>query len=166
MTFSKGDRVRFTVMFNDGQGHGRAHIVHRPFTGRVTSTKDHPRRGPVVRIAVDNPKPGSARYVERTVADVTPVWQQAEGDIPTWELTADPSYYVEKWGLGSWAAYHGDVAIGEPGTYGTRDEAQAEAEKACRQEGDADRDRADRFADQLRYQGPEQDARLLRKYGG
>jgi hypothetical protein len=37
-------------------------------------------------------------------------------------------YYVEKWGLGSWAAYHGDVRIGEPGSYGTREEAQEAVE--------------------------------------
>jgi hypothetical protein len=53
-----------------------------------------------------------------------------DADIPTWELAADPDWYVEKWGLGSWAAYHGDQSIGEPGTYGDRGEAMDAAETA------------------------------------
>jgi hypothetical protein len=57
-------------------------------------------------------------------------WVRADADIPTWELAADPLFYVEEWGLGSWAAYEGDVRIGEPGSYGDRGEAQAAAETA------------------------------------
>lgn len=63
-------------------------------------------------------------------------WTRADGDgdLPTWQLTADTRFYVEKWGLGAWAAYFGDIRIGEPGSYGTRDEAQAAAETGYRTE--------------------------------
>jgi hypothetical protein len=62
-------------------------------------------------------------------------WKRTAADIPTYELNADSSFYVEQWGLGSWAAYHGDVAIGEPGIYGTRAEAKAAAELEYRHYG-------------------------------
>lgn len=67
---TKGDRVRYTVMYGDGLGSGMAHIVHRPHYGRITSLSEHPRRGTVARIAVEDPKPGSAKYVERAVKDI------------------------------------------------------------------------------------------------
>ena len=57
-----------------------------------------------------------------------------ENDPPGWDLDADPSYYVEKWGPGSYAAWHGDVRIGEPGSYGTRGEAMEAAEAAYRKD--------------------------------
>jgi hypothetical protein len=57
-------------------------------------------------------------------------WTRTDADEPTYDLGADSSYFVEQWGLGSWAAYHGDVRIGEPGTYGTSDEAKIAAETA------------------------------------
>lgn len=57
-------------------------------------------------------------------------WTRTADAIPTWDLEVDSSYYVEKWGLGSWAAYRGEERIGEPGTYGTIEEAQEAAEAA------------------------------------
>lgn len=56
----------------------------------------------------------------------------AVDDLPAWDLDPGPSCYVERWGHGSYAAYHGDVRIGEPGTYGTRDGAQDAAGAAYR----------------------------------
>lgn len=61
-------------------------------------------------------------------------WQRTDGAIPTYELITDPLYFVEKWGMGSWAAYRGEERIGEPGTYGTRAEAQVAAEAAHKTE--------------------------------
>jgi hypothetical protein len=57
-------------------------------------------------------------------------WTKTDADIPTYDLGADSSYYVEQWGMGSWAAYHDEQAIGEPGSYGTRAEAEDAAEAA------------------------------------
>jgi hypothetical protein len=56
------------------------------------------------------------------------------GDLPAWELTADPRYYVERWAPGSYAAWHGDIRLGEPGSYGSRSEAQDAAEAAYRRD--------------------------------
>jgi len=52
-------------------------------------------------------------------------WTRTDADIPTWDLNPDSSFYVEKWGLSSYAAYHNGTPVG---TYGTREEAQAAAE--------------------------------------
>lgn len=66
-----GDRVRYTVMYNDGKGHGRAHIEHRPAFGRVTRVWP-PNAPAMASIAVENPKPHAARYVTRKIRDITP----------------------------------------------------------------------------------------------
>lgn len=61
--------------------------------------------------------------------------RQYDGDdnsLPYWDLNVDSSYYVERMGAGYYAAWYGDQAIGEPGTYGTRAEAQDAAETSYR----------------------------------
>jgi hypothetical protein len=80
--FAKGDRVRYLVMYSDGLGSGLDHIVRRPAFGRITRLREHPRRGTVATIAVENPKRGSARYVERAVTDIQ--LDPAPTAIPGW----------------------------------------------------------------------------------
>jgi hypothetical protein len=46
-------------------------------------------------------------------------------------MDVDPAYSVQKWGLGSWAAYGPGVpGTARIGTYGTREDAQDAAEAA------------------------------------
>jgi hypothetical protein len=53
------------------------------------------------------------------------IWQEVfQGELRTFELVADPAYYIERWAYQAWAAYHGDQPIGEPGIYGSKKEAQ------------------------------------------
>jgi hypothetical protein len=74
--FSKGDRVRYTVMYGDGEGFGRAHIVHKPELGRITALwSDYAPA--MCRIAVENPQPGRAKYVIRKLRDVEPAPAEA-----------------------------------------------------------------------------------------
>jgi hypothetical protein len=79
---AKGDRVTYTVMYNDGRGMGEAHIEHRPAFGRVTRVlpQSGPRQEPKVTIAVEDPQPGSARYVERYASDVSVVWAPTDAE--------------------------------------------------------------------------------------
>jgi hypothetical protein len=64
---AKGVRVAYQVMYSDGQGFGRDHIVHRTHYGTVTRIR--PQMGSQGKdratIRVEDPKPGSAKYVER-----------------------------------------------------------------------------------------------------
>ena len=54
--------------------------------------------------------------------------------LPAWDLGVDSSYYVERWEVGCYAAWHDDLTIGEPGTYGTLAEAQGAAEARYRED--------------------------------
>ena len=68
-SITKHDRVGYTVMYGGTPGHPQ----HRTEFGRVTRIRTGgSRRQPRATIAVENPEPGSARYVERYVADLTP----------------------------------------------------------------------------------------------
>jgi hypothetical protein len=58
-------------------------------------------------------------------------------DIPAWDLDADSSYYIEKWGLGSFAVYHNAERIPDSTTtYGSLEAAQVSAEIAYRADPD------------------------------
>lgn len=63
-------------------------------------------------------------------AGVPAAWRECDGELPTWELAADPLYYAEQMDGDSFAAWRGDQPVGEPGTYGTLAEAQEAAEAA------------------------------------
>jgi hypothetical protein len=53
-------------------------------------------------------------------------WTRTDNPVPAWDLNEDSSYFVEKLGLGSYAAYHNAERIGEP--RGTLEEAKTAAE--------------------------------------
>lgn len=75
---SKGNRVAYQVMYNDGKGFGVDHITWRTEYGYVTrSWNAGLERGDKVRIAVENPRPGRAKYVERYVRDIALAQQRA-----------------------------------------------------------------------------------------
>jgi hypothetical protein len=67
--FGKGDRVSYTVMYNDGQGHGLDHIIRRVHYGRITRVWP-PDAPAMARIAVENPQSGATAYVIRKLRDV------------------------------------------------------------------------------------------------
>lgn len=74
-TITEGTRVGYTVMYSDGKGFGRAHIVHRTEYGRIT--RIWPPDAPAMcRIAVENPQPGRSRYVTRKIRDIAPARQE------------------------------------------------------------------------------------------
>lgn len=80
MTTSKGDRVRYLVMRHDGKGMGLAHIARTPAFGVVTRVRQKDaQRGDVATIRVEDPSPGSARYVERYVTDIEPAGPRGAG---------------------------------------------------------------------------------------
>lgn len=75
---SKGDRVAYQVMYNDGKGFGVHHIIRRTEYGHVTrSWNAGLEHGDKVRIAVENPRPGRAKYVERYVRDIALAQQRS-----------------------------------------------------------------------------------------
>jgi hypothetical protein len=74
MTITERDRVSYTVSYGGTPGHPQ----HRTEFGRVTRIRvGGSRQQPRATIAVDDPKPGSARYVERYVADLAPAPEEA-----------------------------------------------------------------------------------------
>jgi hypothetical protein len=90
-----GDRVAYTVMYGGRPGH---HFTRTEY-GRITRIRTGgARQEPRATIAAENPKPGSARYVERYLSDVTsaplpePVYAPGQAieyriasrDIQTW----------------------------------------------------------------------------------
>lgn len=94
----KGDRVSYTVSYGGTPGNPK----FRTGFGRVTRIRlAGARQQPKATIAVENPEPGAARYVERYMADIAlapdnPMDPRYEYQLPGLPVTAPGVYLAEK----------------------------------------------------------------------